>query len=70
MSKFYECPNCKEELEAYTEGFGSDLIVSFDECHECGHELTKKEELDIYTKISEDSAGEAIDMANDFLKDG
>lgn len=69
MSKFYNCPNCKEENEAYTEGFGSDLIVDFSECHECGYNLTKEEELNIYSKISEDDMGEAIDYANDYLKD-
>ena len=67
----YTCPKCKCELEAYTEGVGSDLLVDTDDsCTECNHVFTENEKLDIYSLISEDQISSAIDRAHDFLKDG
>jgi hypothetical protein len=58
---YYECPNCEKEIE--TEFDIGEHFCCLDPCYECGHELTKDEEMMIYSELEAQSMGAAIDRA-------
>lgn len=57
---YYPCPSCLNELD--TEFDISEQFCDLPEC-ECGYKLSQKEELDIYSELSSQAMGAAVDRA-------